>query len=445
MIPSAMRSPPWMFLFAAVLTAGCDTFGFLGAPEDTPLEGERIAVLQRADGIEPDPALAGVPLQLPEAVRSAEWPQAGGTPGHAMGHLALEPTLTRDWSADLGAGDGGGRQILSGPVVAGGRVYAMDAQTSVSAYELGSGRRIWRVELELEDEDDSYFGGGVAFDDGRLYVTTGFARVFALDAQTGAPIWEARAPAPMRAAPTVSQGRVFAVTLDNQLLALSAEDGRQLWIHAGLTEATGIVGGASPAVSGPIVVAPYSSGELFAIRVENGRVLWSESLSPVERFSALSTLSDIAGRPLIDRDLVIATSHSGRSIAIELRRGGPAWELSAGGTADPWLAGETVFLITGDARLLAVNRIDGRVRWVRQLARYEDEEDRTGPISWAGPVLAGGLLYAVGSNEQMLAVSPQDGSIAAEYDLPAGSRIAPVVADGTLLVVTQSGLLVAYR
>jgi outer membrane protein assembly factor BamB len=243
----------------------------------------------------------------------------------------------------------------------------------------------------------------------------------------------------------VADGRVFAVTLDNQLLALSTGDGRELWTHAGLTEATGIIGGASPAVSGSIVVAPYSSGELFAIRAENGRVLWSESLSPVDRFSSIAALSDIAGRPVIDRDLVIATSHAGRSAAIELRRGGPAWEISAGGPADPWVAGETVFLLTGDARLLAIARADGRVRWVQQLQRYEDEEDKTGPISWAGPVLAGGQLYVVGSRGQMLALSPADRSVSATYDLPGGSRIAPVIADGTLLVVTQSGQLVAYR
>jgi outer membrane protein assembly factor BamB len=102
-------------------------------------------------------------------------------------------------------------------------------------------------------------------------------------------------------------------------------------------------------------------------------------------------------------------------------------------------------MLTGDARLLAVTRTDGRVRWVQQLQRYEDEEDRAGPISWAGPVLAGGQLYVVSSVGQMLALSPSDGSEAATYELPGGSRIAPVVAGGTLLVVTQSGQLVAYR
>jgi outer membrane protein assembly factor BamB len=448
MIGTSMPSNVRVSLLAAALAlAGCDTLNstFFGAPEEEPLQGERIAVLQRVTGIEPDPALAGAPLKLPDPAPLADWPQAGGNPSHAVGNPALETPLTQVWSADLGAGDDDGRQILSGPVVAGGRVYAMDAEARVSAFDLGSGRRIWQVDLEPEDEDDGYFGGGVAFDSGRLYVTTGFARIYALNADTGETLWEAHAPAPIRAAPAVADGRLFAVTLDNQLLALSTEDGREIWTHAGLTEATGIVGGASPAISGSIVVAPYSSGEIFAMRVENGRVLWSESLSPVERFSAISTLSDIAGRPVIDRDLVFATSHAGRSVAIELRRGAPAWELNAGGTADPWIAGDTIFLVTADQNLVAVSRSDARVRWIQQLVRYRNEEEKTGLISWAGPVLAGGQLYVVGSNGEMLAIAPADGSVATRYDLPAGSRIAPVAAGGLLLVVTQAGQLVAYR
>ncbi len=445
---SMTRTIPRLSLLAAFLaSAACSALEgtFLGAPEEAPLPGERIAVLQRVDGIEADPALAGVAPQLPEPVDAAEWPQAGGVPSHAMGQLALDTPLSRVWSADLGAGEDDGHEILSGPVVAAGRVFGMDAEARVSAFDLGSGRRIWQVDLEPEDDDEGFFGGGVAFDGGRLYVTTGFARVYALDAGTGAVVWEARVPAPMRAAPTVAEGRVLAVTLDNQLVALSAEDGREFWTHSGLTETTGIIGGASPAVSGPIVVAPYSSGELFAIRVENGRVLWSESLSPVGRSSAISALSDISGRPVVDRDLVFATSHGGRSTAIELRRGGRAWDLNVGGTADPWVAGDSVFLITKEARLLALTRDEGRVRWVQQLARYEDEEDKSGPITWAGPVLAGGYLYVVNSRGQMLAVAPSDGGIAATYELPGGSRIAPVVAAETLLIVTQSGQLVAYR
>jgi outer membrane protein assembly factor BamB len=434
-------------LAALFALAACDTLNdtFFGAPEEAPLPGQRLPVLQQVAGIEPDPGLAGIAPNLPDPVENVDWPQSGGLPSHMIGHPALGKSLTRAWSADLGTGEDNEHQILSGPVVAANHVYAMDGEARVSAFDLTSGRRVWQTVLKPKDEDDRYFGGGVAYDNGRIFVTTGFARVYALDAETGKVVWEAPAAAPIRAAPTVADGRVFAITLENQLVVLSEADGHELWTHSGLTEGTGIIGGASPAVSGPIVIAPYSSGELFAIRAENGRVLWSESMSPVERVSAVSVLADISGRPVIDHDIVFATSHAGRSVAIELRRGVRNWDLNTGGTSDPWIAGDTIFLVTKDAQILAATRDEGRVRWLQQLAHYRNEKEKAGPITWAGPVLAGGLLYVVSSEGQMLALSPNDGSVAATYQLPAGSRIAPVVASSTLLVVTRSGYLIAYH
>jgi outer membrane protein assembly factor BamB len=95
----------------------------------------------------------------------------------------------------------------------------------VTAFDTERGKVIWRVDLEPGDEDDGYFGGGIAYDGGRIYVTTGFARVFALEATTGAKVWEQPVPAPVRAAPAVAGGRVFAVTLDNQAFALAGAYG----------------------------------------------------------------------------------------------------------------------------------------------------------------------------------------------------------------------------
>ena len=123
------------------------------------------------------------------------------------------------------------------------------------------------------------------------------------------------------AAPVVSGGRVFAVTLDNQVHALDVADGRSQWSHRGIEEAAILIGAASPAVAGSSVVVPYSSGEIFSLLAENGRVLWNDSLAAVNRIDPIADLAHIRGLPVIDRGLVLAVSHSGRMVAIDLRRG----------------------------------------------------------------------------------------------------------------------------
>lgn len=439
------RAGTRLLIAAAALLglAGCDTF--FGAPEDPPLPGERVSVLRLDRTLVADPSISDLRVRLPQPYENAAWAQPGGDTSHAMHHLALPENLGVQWRSDVGVGASDDQRLLSEPVVADGRIYAMDAATNVSALDAGSGRQLWRVDLTPDDEDDGLFGGGLAVAGDRVYVTTPFARVFALDAESGEAVWEAAIAAPMRAAPTVSDGRVFVLTIDNQLVALAAEDGRRLWSHASVSETAGLLGGASPAVVGNTVIAAYSSGELYALRAETGRVLWNESLAGIRRGDAISTLTDIRGRPVVDRDLVFAISNSGLLAAIDLRRGSRVWDRDIGGSQSPWVAGDFVYVLDNNGELICFAREDGRIRWIQSLPKWEDEEEQEDPIFWAGPVLAGDRLIVVGTAGEALSVSPYTGQILGAIDLPSGAHLPPVVANGTLYFLADDAQLVALR
>ena len=435
---------PALGLVGLVLLPGCGSF--LGRSEtDKPLPGKRVSILAVDRGLIADRAIADLEVQLPPPYVNEGWAQAGGTAAHAMYHLQLGDTLKRQWKSDVGEGSGDDRHILAQPLVVGGTVYTMDARSLVTAFDSESGRRLWRTDVELEEEDGGYFGGGLAYGDGRLFVTTGFGIIFALDAQSGEIIWQQRVTAPMRAAPTVSGGRVFATTLDNRTFALAADNGRRLWEHTGVQEIASLLGGASPAVAGSVVVVPYSSGELHALLVENGRELWSDVLTPVNRFDPVSNLPHIRGMPVIDRGLVLAVSHSGRMVAIDLRRGVRAWELEVGGVQMPWSAGDFIYLLTNESEVICVVRQSGRVRWVRALPRFEDPEELAGPIGWFGPVLAGDRLIVTSSTGDAISISPYTGELLGHLDLPGTPTVAPVVANNTLYILTEDAALVAIR
>jgi outer membrane protein assembly factor BamB len=279
----------------------------------------------------------------------------------------------------------------------------------------------------------------------RLYVATGYAQVLALDVATGQEIWRQTTLAPVRGPPTVSDGRVFVVTVDNELNALAASDGRKLWTHTGTAETAGLAGGASPAVEGDVVVVPYSSGEVYALRVENGRQLWSESLTTARPNDALAGLADIRGRPVIDRGRVLAVSHSGRMAAIDLRSGTRIWEQDLGGTEMPWVAGDFIFLITNEQNLICLTRRDGRIRWVRDLPRYENMEKKKDPMTWSGPVLGGDRLIVVASNGEAMSYSPYTGAPLGRLDLDESTFLTPIIADQTLYLLTDDADLIAMR
>ena len=441
--------PRLVWLMALGLSlAACDTLGLsdvFGGDDEEILPGERIAILSLERGLEADSSVAEVRVRLSDPYVNQRWTHFGGSPTHAMYHLALGADPRRAWSETVGAGSSDSRRLLAQPLVVDGVVYSFDALDSVTAYDADRGGVLWRSDLEPEDEDDGYFGGGIAFDDGRIFVTTGFATVHALDAASGEIAWTAQVSAPVRAAPVASGGRLFVVTLDNQTIALDTDTGDRLWRHSGLQETTGLVGSASPAVEGSTVVAPYSSGEIVGLLAENGRVLWTDSLSSVRRVDPLGDIAHIRGTPVIDRGVVFAISHSGRMVAIDLRRGLRAWETEVGGVEMPWVGGEFIFVITNDAQLVCLTRREGRIRWVQPLPRFEDPEDQENPIHWSGPVLAGDRLILAGSHGEALSISPYTGEVLGRIELPAGAAVAPVVADNSLYLLTEGGTLIAMR
>ncbi|MFZ5791781.1 MAG: PQQ-binding-like beta-propeller repeat protein [Pseudomonadota bacterium] len=428
---------------AALLLSACDTF--MGDPEAPPLPGERISVLKLSSALTVDPDLAQQKVVLPKPVANADWPQAGGYSSHAMYHVALGDNLKTAWTAKIGKSADDSRLLLAEPVSANGRVFTLDAGATVSAFDLSNGARVWQLDLTPDDEDDDLFGGGLATDGKLLYVTTGFEEVIALDVTNGATVWSTNLQAPVRAAPTVSDGRVFVLTVDNQLIALAADDGRRLWSHAGVAESASLLGGAAPAVVGPDVIAPFSTGELLALRAETGRVLWSESLAGGQRSESLSQLADIRGRPAIDRDLVVAVSHSGVTAAIDLANGRRVWTQDFGGSQSPWVAGDYIYVLTRYGDVVCLTRDQGRIRWVQSLPRFEDEADKKDPIYWSGPVLAGDRLIVTGSNGEAYSISPYTGDLLGKLALPGRSHLPPIVANGTLLLVTDDAELIALR
>jgi outer membrane protein assembly factor BamB len=257
--------------------------------------------------------------------------------------------------------------------------------------------------------------------------------------------WRAAIPAAARAAPTVLGGRVFITTLDNRLLALSAANGKILWEYQGLSEMTGLVGAANAAANADIVLPAFSSGEITALRVENGSVAWTDNLAGVRGQGGMSSLSDIRALPVMEDGRVLAISFGGRMVALEDRTGGRIWQRDLGGTNTPWLAGNTIFLVTADQNLMALNVTDGRTYWSASLPRYENQDSQGDALRWYGPVLAGGRLLLTGSNGQVLEVNPAAGDILRSWQVADGFSFPPVVSGEQIYFYDNSAVLHAYR
>ena len=455
---------------AAVLSVGLSGCSIIQAAnildkqpnKSVAAQGERIPVLEADDQVTPSAALKGQDFSIPQPAAMASWPVPGGNPEQSVEHVAAGANLRIAWRRDLGTA-GMNRQhfVTAPPVMAEGKVFAMDGQAHVSAHDAANGRKLWEVDVRPKGRDDrrdrDAYGGGVAYADGKVFVTSGYRLITALDAKTGRALWVTRTDAPLHGAPNVADGRVFTVTLDDQLLAFDTDKGQALWNYQSIIEPARLLAASSPAIAGDTIVTGFASGELMAQRAPNGNDLWSAALSQSNRNNALSEIRDIAGRPVVSKGDVFAASHAGVFSSVDLRTGAQRWALTLSSQTTPWAAGDVVYIISTTGQLVCVARDSGQVYWVQDLnaappvntlttrGRRRKPPKAPKKAYWSGPILASNRLIVVSSNGDLRALDPKTGDTQRTINLGAPVMQSPIAAGNLLYVVTEKAELIAIR
>ncbi len=423
--------------------AGCGLFDSFLTENKPALRGKREAILGSRGGLQVDSGDTRT-VSIPPPVTLASWLEAGGTPTHTVGNVAVTG-LKPGWTADIGSGGGYRAKLTAQPIVLDGAVYTMDSNGMVSAFDLAGGRRRWRTDTESDENRSTNIGGGLAIEAGTVYATTGRGDALALEASTGKITWRKDIGVPARSGPTLSGGRLHFTTLDDQLLALNMADGERAWAYSGTSVATTMLTDAAPAISDGLVVAGFGSGELATVRADSGVLAWSDTLASASGRNSNLDLSAIRALPVIDRGRVFAIGIGGLLVALDLRSGRRLWEREIGGSQTPWLAGDWLFVQAIDQSLAAISTDDGRARWIQDLPRWDNPAKQSDPIFWSGPLMASGKLILAGTSELAVSVNPVDGRILGTQGVSGAVSVAPVAVAGTMLILSDDGTLQAFR
>jgi outer membrane protein assembly factor BamB len=388
-----------------------------------------------------------LPLSLAAPVSNAAWPQRAGTPATRTAHPALSAAPALAWSANIGAGDGRRVRITADPVVAAGRVFTLDAKTTVSAVS-ASGQVLWTTGLTPPaDSADNASGGGLAFGDGRLFVTTGFGMVTALDAETGARLWQQDIDAPTSTPPSVYDGLVYVVAGDEVAWVLDAETGRVRWQLSGTPDIHNVLGGPAPAITDKYAIFAFGAGEVQGAFRKGGLRLWDAQIAGERPGVASARVRDVTSDPLVVGDRVYVGTHSGRMVALSLGSGKRLWTANEGPLNPIWPAGGSLFLVSDRNELLRLSAQDGSRIWGQPLPLFTARKPKrqAGIVGHYGPVLAGGQLFVASADEKLRVFDPVSGQLTRTVPLPGGAASNPVVAGGTLYVVSSKGQLLAFR
>ncbi len=421
------------------------TLALAGCSGEEVLPGDRIPIRQVEAPLAVTDPSAVRPVPIPAPVMNADWTHRNGSAAGRIGNLAFSTTPSLRWSVPIGEGDARRRRIITAPLVAGGLVYTIDAGGMISAVRQSDGAQVWTQSIvPPEQQADNGTGGGFAYANGVLYVTTGFGEAMALSPTTGGRMWTQRFEGPIRAAPTISGGQLFVVVRDDTGYALDARTGETNWIVRGVG-GTGLLGGASVATNGALAVFPFASGEVLGIVARNGLQVWGTAVTGGRRELARNAIVDVSGDPVIDGATVYASNQSGRTIALDTETGERRWTASEGSYGPAWPVGGSVFIVSDEGALLRIDASTGQVIWRAPLPEYYNEEKRIEAIPHYGPLLAGGRLWVASADETLRSFDPSTGRQLSFVPLPGGAGAPPALAGGVMYIVNRDGQLLAFQ
>lgn len=449
---TAGRMGAGMALCLILALAGCDRKVILAGerfPVRAPLEDSIPTEAAPAPVAPPSgPVRGSAPISLPAPVANADWPQRGGNARHAAPHAALSAAPRVIWSADLGEGSSRRIRISVAPVVAGGRVFAMDAAGAVSAVST-SGALLWRTDPAARfDRGSGASGGGLAAEGDRLFVNSAYGEVVALDAASGAVLWRQRLDAAAQGAPAVADGVVYVSGSDGWAWAIDAGDGKVIWQVAGTPGSSGYLGGAAPAVGDRSVIFPSAAGDLTAVlKIGGGTRAWQQSVAGRRLGRAYAFDQAVTGDPVLAGGVVYAGTAAGRVIALKAGSGEVLWTAAEGAMGPIAVAGGSLFLLGDEAMLARLDAATGRAIWEVQLPYFTAAKVRKHKAVTAhyGPLVAGGRLWVASGDGFLRSFDPTDGTLVGSVELPAGAAAQPALAGGTLYIVTERGQLLALR
>ncbi len=273
---------------------------------------------------------------------------------------------------------------------------------------------------------------GLAADSTNAYLADG-GTVYAVRLSDGVKVWQypdKTGTPKFFATPVLTpdgQLLVGSAGTDRALVSLDPATGKEKW-------ATSYTGAqdkwiASPLVVGDMIYAPNNDGTLYVLKLATGEFQWSLPIS-----------HSLWGTPVSNGKLVFVTSLDHFLYAVDPQSHKIAWKVDLGGSVpgSPAVSadGSTLYVGGFTKKVSAINTADGSVRWTA------DTKDWV----WDAPALDGDTVYAADISGNIYSFGAPNGKNAWPDNQPDGPITAsPVVlSDGTVVVVTESGLAYAF-
>src|ERR1700744_2707066 len=334
-------------------------------------------------------------------------------------------------------GVGGGKKQLKlqlglGPALDNGLVFAANHGGEVVAVALDTGHHVWTKKLKLP------LSAGPAAGFGMVIVGSSKGTVVALEAATGKELWRARVNSELLSAPAISENVVVMRAVDGRLHGLNAHTGKELWSVEQQVPKLSLRGTAIPTIAKEVAISGFDNGKVMAVSLATGDTVWDTALASPHGRTELDRLIDIDSAIHVVGDNVFATGYQGRTAMLALDSGQIWWAHDMSSYRGLSVDDDNLYVTESDGTVVAMRQRDGAEVW------RNDKLKRRGLST---PVVTSTAIAVADFQGYLHWLDKNTGELVARQRIAKKQRVSnpPVGAGKTVVVLTDSGTLAAYR
>jgi outer membrane protein assembly factor BamB len=332
---------------------------------------------------------------------------------------------------------GGGKKQVKlrlglGPAYDDGLVFAASDKGELVAVNLETGHQVWIKKFKKME-----FSAGPAAGAGLVVVGSAKGWVIALQGASGKELWRTRVNSELLSAPAISDKVVVMRSVDGRLHGFDASDGKALWSVEQQVPRLSLRGTATPAISKEVAVSGFDNGKVMAVSLATGDTVWDTALATPHGRTELDRLVDVDSAVSIVGDNVFATGYQGRTAMIALDSGQIWWAHDMSSYHGLAVDEENLFVTESDGTVVALRQRDGSEVW------HNDKLKRRGLST---PAVTSTAVAVADFQGYLHWLDKQTGELVARQRV-AKFRVTnpPIAVKDTVVVLTDSGKLAAYR
>jgi outer membrane protein assembly factor BamB len=332
--------------------------------------------------------------------------------------------IQKIWGASVG---GGGKKLRLGLGLAnvGDRLFAAGRDGDVAAFNIKTGKQVWRVDTKLE------LTGGTGVGENSVAVGSADGQVVLLSADNGAEKWRAEVNGEVLSAPAIAGNQVIVRTVDGKLRALSLADGKEVWSAEQQIPRLTLRGTAAPVVAHEMALSGFDNGRVMAVSLADGTTIWDSPVSPARGRTELERLNDIDAAVKVSGDDVFVAGFQGRAAMLSLESGQVWWTREVSSYRGVDVDDEQMYVSTSQGSVVALKKRTGVEVW-----RNDDLKLR----SLSAPAVVGDYVVVADLEGYVHWFDRATGAVAARAR-SSGDRVtnSPLSVNGIVYVISDKG------